>query len=117
MVALVVDEDLYTSLELFDARYDLRFIEVVGHTPHLCGGVCNCLVQQLEDGAARFESHPVVSFLCFRMSRLERETVIGIRRQKFRDWPCGFVPLDERLRRDEAAGVTHVELARIRFTS
>ena len=113
--ARVVDDDPERACPSFSSRDDdLGLVEVVGDDAHLRLLVGDGLVEHLEDRVARLEAHPRQRLGGLRVGRDERQTLDGVRRQQRGDRPVGSVAIDERLRRDEAAGEGDVELARDR---
>ena len=63
MAAFVVDEDLQRRAELFQARDDAGFVQVVHDGADVGGVVADCLVEHLKDLASRFEAHPLQRLL------------------------------------------------------
>ena len=110
---IVIDDHAQSSPEFFQARHDLRLIQVVCHHADAGLRICDGLVEHLEDRTAGLEAHPGQGLLGLGVRRHERQAVIGLRRQESLDRPLGFVAIDERLRRNEAAREGDVELTRI----
>jgi len=60
---IVIYDDPQAITQLLQARHDAGLIEVVHDDAYLCGGVRDRLVENLEDGAARLETHPGERFI------------------------------------------------------
>src|SRR4030095_11273515 len=99
MWTVVVDDDLQARAELFQARYHVRFAEVIGDDPDLGLRIGDRQVEDLEDGVACLESHPGQSLLRLGMSWRKVQAFIRLFGQQQRYRALGLVTVDECLRR------------------
>ena len=115
MILAVVDDDAQTRSELFQPRYHVGFVEIIGHHTDLGLLVGDGLVEHLQDRTARFEAHPCQSFICLRMGWNEGQSVDSLGREQCGDVACRLVSVHECLRRYEPASEGKVEHPGIRL--
>src|SRR5437016_13482379 len=82
MIAAVVDDDLNAVAEVFEPGDDFRLVEIVGHDANLRQGIGDGLIEDVENGAARFETHPVKGVGGFGMRGSEAKALVGFRRKQ-----------------------------------
>ena len=62
MIAAVVDDDFEAVAEVLEPGDGFGLVEIVGNDANLRQGIGDGLIEEVENGEARFETHPVKGF-------------------------------------------------------
>src|SRR5258705_9283639 len=97
---------------------DLGLVEIIGDDANLRQGIGDGLIEEVENGAARFEAHPIKGIGGFGMRGSEAETLLGFRREQSCEGLIRIIAaiaIDEGLGDDKTASEGDIELSRIGF--
>ena len=118
MIAAVVDDDLEAAAEMLEPGDDLGLVEIVGDDTNLRQGIGDGLIEEVENGAARFEAHPIKGIGGFGMSGSEAKALLGFRREQGCEGLIRIIAaiaIDEGLGDDKTASEGDIELSGIGF--
>jgi len=118
VIAAVVDDDFEAVAEVLEPGDDFGLVEIVGDDANLRQGIGDGLIEEVENVAARFETHPVKGFGGFGMRGSEAKALLGFRRKQGCEGLISIIAaiaIYEGLGDDKAAGEGDIELSGDRF--